>query len=107
MGDDDRVAVCEVLEDRRSDDVRQRDDAQSTGFLGMRPPAHVIAARLFLSQPGAKRLQVRWPFATVVVGDDEMTQGTVQLAAQSGEEGGVTPARLQRRTLGDGLTTDG
>jgi hypothetical protein len=48
-------------------------------------------------------LQIRRPFVAALVADGKVAQAAVELAAQSGQERGVAPARFERSASGDGL----
>src|SRR3989442_15507768 len=91
----DRVALREVMQRLRGDDLRKRKYAERSGFLGMRDPAQKKTRRALRMQPIVQRAQVGGPLVALRVDDDYMAQGAMKLAAESRDEGRMPPARFK------------
>src|SRR5216683_1247834 len=98
----DRVALREVMQRLRSDDLRKRKYTERSGFLGMRDPAQKETRRALRMQPVVQRAQVGWPLVALRVDDDHMTQGAMKFAAESRDERRMPPARFELAAMTDG-----
>ena len=98
----DRVALREVIQRLRGDDLRKRKYAERSGLLGMRDPAQKETRRALRMQPVVQRAQVGGPLVALRVDDDYMAQGAMKLAAESGDERRMPPARFELAAVTDG-----
>src|SRR5438552_7165665 len=98
----DRIALREVMQRLRSDDLRKRKHTERSGFLGMRDPAQKETRRALRMQPVVQRAQVGGPLVALRVDDDYTTQGAMKFAAESRDERRMPPARFELAAMTDG-----
>src|ERR1700687_565428 len=97
----DRVALREVIQRLRGDDLRKRKYAERSGLLGMRDPAQKKTRRALRMQPVVQRAQVGGPLVALRVDHDHMTQGAMKFATESRDERRMSPARFELAAMTD------
>nr|QIQ10746.1 hypothetical protein FIAIKCIJ_00001 [uncultured bacterium] len=98
----DVVGFGQMLHRLRRHDVGKCEQAQAAAIRRIGDPAHDEATRLAAFEPNRQGHQVGGPFVALLISDRGMAERAVQFAAQPGEEGRLSPARLEFLAHGDG-----
>ena len=91
----DRVGGGQVLHRLWRHDVRQGEQAERPGLLGVGQPSDEEETGSATFQPCRQGTEVARPLLAAFVGDDDLAESPVQFRAQAGDEGGVAPARFE------------
>ena len=78
--------------------MRQGEQAERPGLLGVGQPSDEEETGSATFQPCRQGTEVARPLLAAFVGDNDVTQGPVDLATDPGQERCMPPARLQMPT---------
>src|SRR5438876_8282397 len=98
---DNAIALGEVMQRLRGNNLWERKHAERSSLLRVHDPAEKETRYAVLAQPASQRTQVRRPFVALRVENSHMAQGAMKLTAQTGDERRVAPTRFELAAMTD------